>query len=740
MKPFTNRKLIGGLILVLSLMSACTVLTPTPMQPAVSIDTPTSVATDTPAPTATFTVQPTEPPATPTPSPAPPSVADLKASVESDLMPTPTPDASGWSPNSITEVVVLPLTVSEGSQPLWAVASTGGRYFEANQYHFVAVYTRDESGWQELARYELVPNFDAEPQDPGADYLFENSLTQVFVSPDRIWLQVDGGAGAHGGTYHLLSFDGQTLEVKLANFSPSPGMASAADLDGDGVQEVVLNASDPYVFCYACGVRKIAFQVFAWDSPDERMLEASLQPLLMGQPQPLRDAVNPAVELAQAGLWKDAYAQIDQVQDLLAEYPDADTRTATWDRILIKLHAEAMAAEAVDSAYPLLAHLFYGDYAAALELMRPYTPAQLFSADSPLIVGTVADGWQDTLNDWIARVTTQALALKPDLAAAYFLRGWAAYLVDPGNAQTMADVQRAVELAPDDPLFSQIKIEDLQDKNLTEAEKEWLASGYSVQTRRFTQDDVTYRASVYNHRDWYANPNYLLIAKVQGGQTTVVYQTQEECRFLLDSYGPQGPRTLGWLDMNADGLMEFPYRLDQGGNCWACAQMQVIQLRADDSVANLTDAVPEEDRLGESFVLGTVMDVDGDGVQEWLVYDVRFEFAFGLCHACSPIAHRVYAWDGETYRNASAQYADYYQGQIDDLTAQVEAMRQSDEPWNGFELGPMVSLLLTYQNAGRGEEGLALFDEHSDPAQYEGRLTEEQLQSLNEAREFFLTP
>lgn len=723
-KQITSYRVLFALLLALLLVSACTVVTPTPTQ--------VTAPTDTPAPTATATLEPT---ATPVPS-----VDDLKAAVEADLMPTPTPDASGWAPSSITQVVVLPLQVPAGQPPLWAVASNGGRYFEANQYHFVAVYSHENGEWRELDRYDLVSNFDAEPQDPGADYLFDNSLSQVFISPDRVWLQLDGGAGAHGGTYHLLSFDGQSLKVELTNFSPSPGMDKAADLDGDGVQEVLFDASDPYVFCYACGVRKIAYRVFAWDSANERIAEVTLQPLLMGQPQPLRDIVNPAIELAQAGLWKDAAAQIDPVQDLLTEYPDADTRTAAWDRTLIKLHAEAMAAETADSAYPLLAHLFYGDYAAALDLMRAYTPAEIFSADSPLIVGTVADGWQDTLNDWIASSTEQALALKPDLAAAYFLRGWAAYLVDPGNAQTVADVEKAIELAPDDPLFSRIEPKDLRDKSLTETELEWLATGYAVETRRFTRDSVTYRASVFNHRDWFANPNYLIVARVEDGQSTVVYQMEETRRFLLSSYGPEGPRTLGWLDMNADGLMEFPYIVDQGGNCWACAQMQVLQLQADESVVNLTDTVPEEDRLGEFLVLGTTMDVDGDGVQEWLVYDVSFEFAFGLCHACSPIAHRVYAWDGAVYRNASARFTDYYQSQIDDLTAEVEAMRQSQEPWSGYELGPMVSLLLTYQNAGRGEEGLALFEEYSDPAQYSDRLTEEQLQSLNEARDFFVEP
>ena len=229
-----------------------------------------------------------------------------------------------------------------------------------------------------------------------------------------------------------------------------------------------------------------------------------------------------------------------------------------------------------------------------------------------------------------------------------------------------------------------------------------------------------------------------MIAKTQGEQTTIIYELQEEGRMTFVAYTPQGPVDLDWEDMNADGLMELPYQVGQGGNCWVCTQMQVLQLHADDSVVNLTESVPVEDKLGEFFALRTVMDVDNDGAQEWLVVDARFELAFNLCHACSPGGFRLYAWDGETYRNASAQFPDYYQEQIDDLTAQVEATMQSDESWSGYEVGPMVSLLLAYENAGWGEQGLAAFERYSDPTLYTERATEEQLQSLQEAREFFL--
>src|SRR6185436_10612586 len=76
---------------------------------------------------------------------------------------------------------------------------------------------------------------------------------------------------------------------------------------------------------------------------------------------------------------------------------------------------------------------------AALDAMRPYQPAELFSADTPVVKGTSAEGWEPQVTYEITQTTGVALALKPDLAAAYFLRGWAVYLTDPSNPAVLAD-------------------------------------------------------------------------------------------------------------------------------------------------------------------------------------------------------------------------------------------------------------------------------------------------------------
>ncbi len=51
------------------------------------------------------------------------------------------------------------------------------------------------------------------------------------------------------------------------------------------------------------------------------------------------------------------------------------------------------------------------------------------------------------------QTANKAIGLKPDLAAAYFVRGWARNLEKPGSDAALADVKKSAELAPSDPLF-----------------------------------------------------------------------------------------------------------------------------------------------------------------------------------------------------------------------------------------------------------------------------------------------
>ncbi len=106
------------------------------------------------------------------------------------------------------------------------------------------------------------------------------------------------------------------------------------------------------------------------------------------------------------------------------------------------------------SAYPLLSSVFYGDYAGAVDIMRPFSLSEIFSQDTPLVTGTVAEGWEESLTNYLVQSATDALSRQPDLAPAYFVRAWGGYLADPGDPKVREDLVRAAALAPGDPLFA----------------------------------------------------------------------------------------------------------------------------------------------------------------------------------------------------------------------------------------------------------------------------------------------
>ncbi|MCB9418960.1 MAG: hypothetical protein H6667_04110 [Ardenticatenaceae bacterium] len=442
--------LIIGLVL-LTLVS-CTTVEPTAV-PSIPTTVITVVATPTLAPVQpTNTTEPTAvPAAAPTATQLPPPTAVPNANTD-DLLALV---QAGLSANAFDGLAVLPLYAPWSERPLWAVHSTGFRNYDLNPVpsHFIAIYTYENGRWIELARQNLNPENDETIASP--DILPEGTVTQVGIDPAYVWLAVDGGVGAHGGAFELLRFDGTALHIEVTGSSASPGVGYLEDLNKDGTPDLILRQHEAYVFCYACGVRYLYFQVFTWDATNQQMVEVSIQPMLMGQQgHPARQPTNRAVELANAGLWADALAQIDEAQRIAATTTEpTDTYTLEWDTALIHLYYDAWQAELDHTPYPLLSRVFFGDYAGALAIMRPYSHEQIFSAGTPLIKGTMAEGYEAWVGQYILDQTNGAIAAEPDLAAAYYLRAWANFLLNPANSQIQSDLEQAKTLEPNEPLF-----------------------------------------------------------------------------------------------------------------------------------------------------------------------------------------------------------------------------------------------------------------------------------------------
>ncbi len=403
--------------------------------PLVATSPPPSVTTTPVRPTAT----PVPPPSA-TPLPVATWSAELAATVVSGLPATATPEQPGSAPVSgaIEGVQVLPVTTDDGRVLVWIAYTYGSRSFDPPQDHVVSIYERDGATWREVSRLTM-----AEP-----DYLDPQGVSVAWIGPDDVvWLVVQSGMGAHGSCFDLLRFEAQALQSAVANCNTSPLAGELRDLNGDQVSEVVINQSDNYIFCYACGVRLWQYQIFRRAATN--LVEVQLAILPDSAPDDLRRTNNRAVELAQAGLWKDARETIDQIP------PPMTDETVAWNAVLIRLHADARAEQVRNGGYPLLEHVFYGDYAAALDSMRAYSVAEIFARPTPLITSTVALGWEPQLNAWLLAATSSAIQARPDLAAAFFLRGWAVYLADPRDPAVLDNVRRAAQLNPAEPLFMQ---------------------------------------------------------------------------------------------------------------------------------------------------------------------------------------------------------------------------------------------------------------------------------------------
>lgn len=440
------------LLLIGLLAAACTSTTdPTPtVSPTIDV-------------AATPTLEPTSQPSTEDATAVPTPTTSLEPTAVPDTNTLLTTVQNGLPANAFDGLAVLPLHAADGEKSLWAVHSAGFRNFDIDPLpdHFVAIYTWQNNSWQELARQELNS---LDENSFGPDYLNEQSVNQVDIDPAFIWLAINGGIGAHGGTFQLLRFDGVALHLEVVGNSASPGVGYLEDLNGDGTAEVILGEHDAYVFCYACGVRYLNFRVFTWDAVSERMLEVTLQPMLMGQQgHPARQPTNRAVELANAGLWQQALPQIEEAERLAAAADElTDTFTLTWDAALIRLYNQVYQAELTNAPFPLLTNIFSGDYAAALDIMRGYGHEQLFSATPPVIQDSVAEGNEQWLAGYILTQSNAAIAvldLDPaTLAAAHYFRAWATYLNNPADPQIGADLQQAAALNPAEPLFNQVAL------------------------------------------------------------------------------------------------------------------------------------------------------------------------------------------------------------------------------------------------------------------------------------------
>ena len=406
--------------------------TPTPAATPAPGPTPTPTATETAAP------RPSPTPAA-TPEPTLEALADELRKIVQKEIGEGFPEFPGAE---MQPVHVIPLGIPEATGTYWWVVTDGPQPFKldsrneaVNFFHYAAVYERTEAGeWREMDRLEI----ESAPQRTQVEVLttgWETSGREASA-----WIAVRGGTGAHAGTLDVIGFDGEALHTEISAITQRQYLSEFPDLDGDGLLEVALNDSDPYIFCYACATELKRVALYRWTGEQLERVELRTPPDLSD------DRIERVVTLAKADLWREAAAAAVDASRALPE--SAEVR---WLSILINRTAVERLNYGGASGQPLLTHVFAGEYGAAADLMRALEPAQAFALDGPLIAGTAAEQDLSTLAVQLLDYTERALAVAPERADIHAVRALGLALASPDDlGAARSALTEAARLAPDD--------------------------------------------------------------------------------------------------------------------------------------------------------------------------------------------------------------------------------------------------------------------------------------------------
>lgn len=529
---------------------------------------------------------------------------------------------------------------SGGEKPLFVAFTIGLPPEDDDFSHKVSLHAPGQAGWTELARTDLEC----------VSYLEEAWLEQVPIEPENVWLAAKGGTGAHGGCIEVLRWDGKSLQVMISGFSSSPDAGALVDLNGDGQLDLRIDNSDPYVFCYACGVTQYWAQLFFWGG--QSFVEVVPSPLSEEFGEEVRDVNNLAVELAQASLFADALTRIEQAQAMV---PEDDT--VAWNAIWIRHHLEASRREASQSRFPILGHMFAGDWEAALDALWAIGPAT-FASDVPIPEEFAAVSNALVVGEFLNQYADTAIALQPERAAIHALSAWGRYLVDRNDRAVQERLRRAVELAPDDARYSEmaaafegrIETAPVAATAVPTATLEDLSAGLAAQYGMLHDEARSVAARPLEHGDGlpvfvaftYGLPpdddsymHKVSIHAVEGGQWSELGRVELACVNYLDE------NSLAQVEIDPESIWLFV----QGG---AGAHGGCIELLRWDGVT-LQVVISSFSSIPDA---GYIADLNEDGRQDLLLNNSD---PYIFCYACGMQLYqaRFFTWDGQALVEAA---------------------------------------------------------------------------------------
>lgn len=294
---------------------------------------------------------------------------------------------------------------------------------------------------------------------------------------EEVYFVISGQAGKHADMVEIYEFDGKGL-LRITVVHQGIGaieeqVATIIDLENDGVDEILLTQSYPYVFFRGDEVKRIRKSLLYWNHDSflnyGRFLKVSPSMRIEEIPDALHSDAERVQELVGADLWLDA-ASLSR--DVAARAPD--NQQLRRQSFVIGEVAAARLAHAGQSGQPLLTTVFAGEYAQAFELMRVHPPAELFSWGSPLVVGTAAQASHWALAPLLLDHTERALAVRPKDPHIYAVRSLALAFSSPEDlAAARQAVDAALELAPTVDYLRQVQ------RHLRSTDRLWSQSAAS---------------------------------------------------------------------------------------------------------------------------------------------------------------------------------------------------------------------------------------------------------------------
>jgi DNA-binding CsgD family transcriptional regulator len=266
------------------------------------------------------------------------------------------------------------------------------------------------------------------------------------------WLTLRGTPfmATAASVFYALRFDVETETITVVESNLHRRWAGdIRGLDGDGTPAILINESDAYVFSGASGTEETFVRLLRWE-------EGELVDVPFEAPSGLSDdlttRVNEALRFADAGLWTDAAELIggaanEQPGNQELRWLARRVQLITLGRLLQAERQEDRGANSLQA--PLL--VMTGEYEAVVELMRQYSPDDLFGTAGVMHLYSAPEDSNSML-----QYSSRALSLVAERAAVHAVRAWSFALALPSDVESAeASMAEAVRLAPEDAFYAE---------------------------------------------------------------------------------------------------------------------------------------------------------------------------------------------------------------------------------------------------------------------------------------------